>query len=480
MAGYALSYSLSKSLSRVSFALKHDVPIHARPRPFLRGPRQRRTIHVASPSLLPAIQSESQQKRQSWYASEEPLDRYCEGGYHPVTIGDQFKDGRYTVLRKLGWGRYSTIWLAKDSEKDAYVSLKLLTSEWTPREELLSEAAFLRAASTANRSHPGFPHVLTLLDEFRFKGPNGQHIVLVTDVLGEDLVRVRRRYDSGRLAVGVVKQISKQVLLGLQYLHEEVGLTHTDIKPDNILIALPTPEADDSSQTPCAVSNQFIASCLSVLKPQSETVTAPSGETVPISVSQALPIFAMRKETNGGGPLEINVKIVDLGVANWNEDHWADTIQSPAMRAPEVILGAGWDTRADIWSTGCMIYELITGEWLFSPQGTKLYSEEQDHLFQMTSLLGPIPASLIARGKHTHKLFDAHRLLPSVSDQPVTLPLERRLEEQGALNPEEFQEFVSFLRPMLQIDPEMRATASELLQHQWVREGREVHWWSGV
>ncbi|KZT58237.1 kinase-like protein [Calocera cornea HHB12733] len=429
--------------------------------------------------LLTATTSESQQKRQSWYESEEALDRYCEGGYHPVTIGDEFKDGRYTVLRKLGWGRYSTIWLAKDNEKDAYVSLKLLTSEWTPRESLLSEASFLRAASTAAPTHPGYPHVLTLLDEFRFKGPNGTHIVLVTDVLGEDLVRVRRRYESGRLPVGVVKQVAKQVLLGLQYLHEDVGLTHTDLKPDNILIALPTPDAGDPSAAPCAVSNKFITQCLSVLKPQSDTVTAPSGETVPISVSQALPIFAMRKETNGGAPLEINVKIVDLGVANWNDAHWADTIQNPGMRAPEVILGAGWDTKADIWSAGCMVYELVTGEWLFNPAGTKLYSQEQDHLAQITALLGPLPSALIAAGKHSHNLFDGHGALPPPIPC-VTAPLEQRLEAQCVLGPEEFQVCASFLRAMLQVDPGRRASARELLEHRWVREGREVHWWSGV
>jgi hypothetical protein len=39
--------------------------------------------------------------------------RYAPGGYHPVRIGDTFED-RYVVLRKLGFGQYSTVWLAKD------------------------------------------------------------------------------------------------------------------------------------------------------------------------------------------------------------------------------------------------------------------------------------------------------------------------------------------------------------------------------
>ncbi|EJT97973.1 kinase-like protein [Dacryopinax primogenitus] len=428
-----------------------------------------------------AVQSESQQKRESWHTAEESIERYVEGGYHPVSIGDTFKDGRYTVVRKLGWGRYSTIWLAKDNKKDIYVSLKLLTSEWTPREDLLSEAAFLRKASTANPSHPGSQHVLTLLDEFRFKGPNGTHIVLVTDVLGEDLVTVRGRYDGGRLPVGVVKQVSKQVLLGLQYLHKECGITHTDMKPDNILIALsPPPAICDPSLSPSVVSNNFISECLSVLKPQAEMITSPSGDPVPISVSQALPIFAMRKATNGNHPLEIRVKIVDLGVANWNDRHWADMIESPAMRAPEVILRAGWDTKADIWSAGCMIYELIMGEWLFTPRGSQLYTQEQDHLSQISALLGPIPSSLVDQGKYSHKQFDAHGSLPIISHPPRTPSLEKRVERQDALSADQFAGFVSFLRAMLQIDPGRRASATELLEHDWIREGKEVHWWSAV
>lgn len=46
---------------------------------------------------------------------EEDWEDYCKGGYHPVHIGDAFSDGRYVVVRKLGWGHFSTVWLAKDT-----------------------------------------------------------------------------------------------------------------------------------------------------------------------------------------------------------------------------------------------------------------------------------------------------------------------------------------------------------------------------
>ncbi|KAG8861861.1 serine/threonine protein kinase, CMGC group [Serendipita sp. 411] len=47
---------------------------------------------------------------------EEDWEDYKPGGYHPVHIGDEFSDGRYVVVRKLGWGHFSTVWLARDKK----------------------------------------------------------------------------------------------------------------------------------------------------------------------------------------------------------------------------------------------------------------------------------------------------------------------------------------------------------------------------
>ena len=46
---------------------------------------------------------------------EEDLEDYRPGGYHPVNIGDEFSNGRYVIVRKLGWGHFSTVWLARDN-----------------------------------------------------------------------------------------------------------------------------------------------------------------------------------------------------------------------------------------------------------------------------------------------------------------------------------------------------------------------------
>ena len=48
-------------------------------------------------------------------SEEEDMEDYCKGGYHPVEPGQVYKNGRYTVVRKLGWGHFSTVWLARDN-----------------------------------------------------------------------------------------------------------------------------------------------------------------------------------------------------------------------------------------------------------------------------------------------------------------------------------------------------------------------------
>jgi hypothetical protein len=48
--------------------------------------------------------------------TQESLSMYRPGGLHPVHLGDTFKNGRYKIVHKLGWGSFSTVWLAKDRQ----------------------------------------------------------------------------------------------------------------------------------------------------------------------------------------------------------------------------------------------------------------------------------------------------------------------------------------------------------------------------
>lgn len=47
---------------------------------------------------------------------EEELADYRVGGYHPVKLGDVIRENRYQIKRKLGWGHFSTVWMALDNQ----------------------------------------------------------------------------------------------------------------------------------------------------------------------------------------------------------------------------------------------------------------------------------------------------------------------------------------------------------------------------
>ena len=73
-------------------------------------------------------------------------------------------------------------------------------------------------------------------------------------------------------------------------------------------------------------------------------------------------------------------KICDLGNGCWTHHHFTSRIQTRQYRSPEVILGIDYGTSADLWSFACMIFELITGDFLFEPRKGPCYSKNDDHL----------------------------------------------------------------------------------------------------
>ncbi|KAK3715860.1 serine/threonine protein kinase, CMGC [Vermiconidia calcicola] len=171
-------------------------------------------------------------------ADEEDSEDYCKGGYHPVQVGEQYKDGKYTVVRKLGWGHFSTVWLSKDNTTGRHVALKVVRSAAHYTETALDEIKLLNKVVDANKEHPGRRHVVSLLDSFNHKGPHGMHVCMVFEVLGENLLGLIKRWNHRGIPMPLVKQITKQVLLGLDYLHRECGIIHTDLKPENVLIEI--------------------------------------------------------------------------------------------------------------------------------------------------------------------------------------------------------------------------------------------------
>lgn len=167
---------------------------------------------------------------------EDPAD-YCKGGYHPVRIGDVF-ERRYNVIRKLGWGHFSTVWLCWDSQLKRFVALKVVKSACHYTETALDEIKLLRSVRESDPTDPSGCKVVQLLDDFKINGINGAHVCMVFEVLGHNLLKLILRSNYEGIPLPNVRTIIRQVLQGLHYLHTKCRIIHTDIKPENILVTV--------------------------------------------------------------------------------------------------------------------------------------------------------------------------------------------------------------------------------------------------
>lgn len=104
-----------------------------------------------------------------------------------------------------------------------------------------------------SQTHPGRSHVISFLDHFRHKGPNGTHVCMVFEVLGENLLGLIKRHQNKGVPMLLVKQIAKQILLGLDYMHRCCGVIHTGA---DVLLTITTPTeaycTQISSQRTCS------------------------------------------------------------------------------------------------------------------------------------------------------------------------------------------------------------------------------------
>jgi serine/threonine protein kinase len=187
----------------------------------------------------------------------------------------------YEVLRHLRDGTFGRVLLV--SKADREYALKLVLEQYVLSAKV--EATIVRALSHRN--------VVRLVDEFAHK----EYYCLVFEHLSCSLLDVLDL--KGPLSAVEVRPLMQELLVGVAYVHG-MGLTHTDLKPENVMLD------------------------------------------------------------------QRGVVLIDFGSAVWDHQTHFHLINTRQYRAPEVILKAGqWGHASDMWSIGCIMYELMTGQLLF-------------------------------------------------------------------------------------------------------------------
>ncbi|KAL0567766.1 hypothetical protein V5O48_014225 [Marasmius crinis-equi] len=248
-----------------------------------------------------------------------------------------------------------------------------------------------------------------------------------------------------QLPVPLVKLIARDVLQGLKYLHEIRGSTHGDINPDCILLSPRDMKSIITQFTGDSLSHHSTSSSTTAFHPHYfdyDTLVSP-GYGSPV-------VFRLCYPT----------------VDRPRHDPFCD---SYGMRPPEAIVGAPRSTSSDLWTLGCVLYELLTGDSLFDPffQTVELgLAPEESHLIQIIEMVGELPLDLLESGKYAKKWFNEDGTLRlETTYYPVTLEevLKMRLEECDV------PETADFLSSLLKLRPQDRTKAMDLLNHPWLK-----------
>jgi dual specificity tyrosine-phosphorylation-regulated kinase 2/3/4 len=271
-----------------------------------------------------------------------------------------------------------------------------------------------------------------------------EHLIIVTELLRQNLFEFGKfiidNDEEEYFTVPRLAYITRQALIALRFVHR-LGLVHSDIKPENILLS---------------------------------------------SYSRA------------------KIKLIDFGSSCYLTDRQSSYIQSRSYRAPEVVLGLPYDGRIDVWSLGCVVAEMFTGDVTF--QNDSIVSM----LSRIEAICGPFPRHMISQGRQSGRFFTKSGLLyedvdssdgqkasePSDGDddsggknvlydifQPKTTRLSARLgfaadlmddfdgTNFSSLDSRRHKQimFTDFVSKLLTIDPDARPTADEALKHPWMK-----------
>jgi len=329
-----------------------------------------------------------------------------EDGHLIFKEGDMLRN-RYEIMGLLGEGTFGKCLECYDRKRGKTVALKVIRNIEKYREAAKLEIKVLE--KIGNKDPEGHSLCIELLGAFNYHG----HACLVFPKLGKSIFDFMKENNYQPYPISQVQFMAYQLMKSVKFIHD-MKLSHTDLKPENLLFV-------DSSYDSYWSENarQYIHKLRSA-----------------------------------------EMRLIDFGSATFDNEHHSTVVSTRHYRAPEVVLELGWSKPCDIWSCGCIIYELYTGNTLFQTH------DNREHMAMMEYTLGPIPSRMIKKSKKT-KYFRNNKL-----DWPTGSSQDRYVRDncqplsgyRKSDTPSHFDLF-DLLDKMLQYEPDDRITAKESLKH---------------
>ncbi|XP_051116714.1 serine/threonine-protein kinase AFC2-like isoform X3 [Andrographis paniculata] len=205
------------------------------------------------------------------------------------------------------------------------------------------------------------------------------------------------------------------------------------------------------------------------LKPENILLVSPEYVRVPEKISSR---SAKDSTYYKRIPKSSAIKVIDFGSATYDKQDQTYIVSTRHYRAPEVILGLGWSYPCDIWSVGCILVELCSGDALFQTH------DNLEHLAMMERVLGPLPQHVLKKAdRHAEKYVTRGRLdwpygatsresLRSVLKLPRLQNVIMQHVDHSA------GDLIHLLQGLLKYDPAERLSAQEALRHPFFNRDR--------
>ncbi|KAG5379588.1 hypothetical protein IGI04_027430 [Brassica rapa subsp. trilocularis] len=348
-------------------------------------------------------------------------------GHFSFVVGDTLTP-RYQILSKMGEGTFGQVLECFDNKHKEAVAIKVIRSVPKYREAAMIEIDVLQRLS---RHDVGGSRCVQIRNWFDYRN----HICIVFEKLGPSLYDFLRKNSYRSFPIDLVRELGRQLLESVAYMHD-LRLIHTDLKPENILL----------------VSSEYIKI------PDYKFLSRPTRDG---SYFKNLPKSSA-------------IKLIDFGSTTLEHQDHNHIVSTRHYRAPEVILGVGWNYPCDLWSIGCILVELCSGEALFQTH------ENLEHLAMMERVLGPLPPHMVLRAdRRSDRYFRRGAKLdwPEGATSRDSLKAVWKLPRLPNLIMQHVDhsagDLIDLLLGLLRYDPTERLKAREALNHPFFTRSRE-------